>query len=143
MRGRYDGRRAAIALLAALIAGIGAYSAIARGAMPGSDLAAALLIVEALIALTLALWPGRWVRRRAISAAAAIFGLVLMFPFPVLSAIVTGCGCSAEASNLPPLGVPHQIWVLAGLIGTPILLGLAAFIPTRPVPAEMPIAPEA
>lgn len=145
MNGRYDLRRSAVALLAGLVAGIGAYSANARlQAVPSAETAVLLLGAETVVGLGLALWPGRhWIRRRAAALAAAILGLVLMVPGPIISAIVvSGCICPGE-TQAPLLGIGHQYWTIGGLVGFPILLGLAALIPSASRRDEMPVAPGA
>ena len=136
-------RRSAVALLAALIAGTGAYSALARQWISGSDTAALLLGVEAAIAVAFVVWPGQWRRRRPAAVVVAVVAFVLMIPGPIISAIaVPGCVCPGP--HYPSLlGISHQIWVLLGLVGFPFLFAAAALIPSRSAPAEVPLSPEA
>lgn len=146
MKGRYD-LRSAVALFAALLAGIGAYSANARlPIVPSADTAVLLLGAETLIGLALAVWPGgQWSRRRRyLSLAVAVSGLVLMVPGPLISAIlVPGCACMPQPFYPPLLGIGHQYWTIAGLLGFPVLLGLASIHPVQVRHVEMPPAPGA
>lgn len=146
MRGRYDLGRSAVALFAALLAAIGAYSANARlPIVPFADTAVLLLGAEAIVGLALAVWPGGqwWRRRRYVSLAVAVSCLVLMVPGPLISAIVVpGCVCPAQPIYPALLGIGHQYWMIAGLVGFPVLLGLASFS-TGSRPDEMPPEPEA
>ncbi len=136
MKGRYDRKRSAVALFAALLAAIGAYSANARlPIVPFLDTAVLLLGAEALIGLLLATWPGsgQWSRfRRYVSLTVALVGLVLMVPGPLISAIVVpGCACLPDPLFPPLLGVEHQYWTIAGLVGFPVLLALASIRPAQ------------
>lgn len=147
VKGRFDLTRSALALLAALLAAIGAYSAYGRlPIVPSADTAVLLLGAEALGGLVMAVWPGRqWSqRRRYVALAAAISGLVLMVPGPLISAIlVPGCVCPGQPVYPALLGIGHQYWMLAGLVGFPVLLGMASLIPARSRPGEVPREPEA
>ena len=130
MKGRYDLGRSAVALSAALLAAAAAYSAYGRlPIVPFLNTAVLLLGAEAVIALVLALWPGRpWSRRRRyFSLAIAVVGFVLMVPGPLISAIVVpGCACMPDPSTPALLGIGHQYWTIAGLLGFPLLMGLAS-----------------
>jgi hypothetical protein len=147
VRGRYDRWRSAVALSAALLAAIGAYSAYARlPVVPFLVTAVLLLGAEAFVGLALAIWPsGQWSRgRRFLSLVIAILGLVLMVPGPLIAAIVVpGCVCSAQPIYPSLLGIGHQYWIITGLVGSPVLLALAAVYPVRSRHAEMPPEPGA
>ena len=146
MRGRYDLGRSAVALFAVLMAVIGAYSANARRPIvPFLDTAVLLLGAEALVGLALALWPGRpWSRgRRYLALVVAVVGLVLMVPGPLIAAVVVpGCACMPEPLYPELLGIGHQYWTIAGLVGFPVLLFFAS-LPSMSRHVEMPPAPGA
>jgi hypothetical protein len=111
-------------------------------AIPYGELAVTLLTAEAIVGLLVALWPsGRWSpRRRSITGVVAFLCLILMIPGPILNAIVvSGCICPSNAPEPSLLGIGHQYWMVAGLVGFPILLGLAALIPSRRTAVEMPL----
>ena len=147
MKGRHDLWRSAIALIAAVLAAVGAYSAYARRPIvPFLDSAVLLLGAEALVGFLLALWPGgQWSRRRRyLSLTAAVLGLVLMVPGPLVAAIlVPGCTCMPDPLFPPLLGIAHQYWIIAGLIGFPWLLALASIHPVPSRRVETPPEPGA
>jgi hypothetical protein len=133
---RYDVLRSALALLAALVSAMGAVAATTRSSVPTGETAVALLGAETALAAVFALWPsGRlWSsRRQALAGVTALVALVAMIPGPFISAIVVpGCVCPLAPPPFEALGIGAQYWVIAGLLGFPLLMFFAALIPRRP-----------
>jgi len=124
----YDIPRTVIALVAALIAGAAAFAVGSDTGMAGFDLAAGVFLVEAVVAVALAVWPspGGWSSRRRgfanlFTSASIVAGLVLI--------VFTGAraaGDPASGSVLPTvLGIASTTWTDIATFGVPLLLAIA------------------
>jgi hypothetical protein len=128
----YDTRRSLLGLAAAALAALGAAAAARFQAMAGWQLMSQLLTLEAALALVVAAVPWRrsFGQRLAplVFWAAAVL-LVVAVPLIWLGTPVAACGCESYYGPLI-LGVRHELWAEAGLLGVPIML-MAISLPAR------------
>jgi hypothetical protein len=124
----YDIPRTVIALVAALIAGAAAFVVGRDTGMAGYDLAAGVFLIEAVVAVALAVWPspGGWSSRRRgfanlFTSASIVAGLVLI--------VFTGSRAAADIPSgyvLPTvLGIASTTWTDIATFGVPLLLAIA------------------
>jgi len=151
MRARYDVVRSALGLAAAGLAVTGSVAASRDQYMDGWELVSWVLAGEAVLALLLAVVPSGWrwsPGRRALAGGMATVLLILAFPTGLFGTAAPGCAC-VDPLAVPKyygpviLGLPHLIWVLAGLFGSPTLLLSAALIGRRSARVDQPPAPGA
>lgn len=151
MRARYDLASSALALFAAALAFTGYVAATRDQYMDDWERVSWVLAGAALVALLLAVVPSGWrwsSSRRALAGIVGTLLVVVALPTAMFSAAVPGCACIdplAVPKYYGPviLGLPHLVWVLAGLFGSPALILTAGLIRRRSPRAEMPRSPEA
>jgi hypothetical protein len=133
---RFDLPRSILAALAALLAGVAAYSAYSDQGIASYDFAIRFFTLEAIVGLAFALWPsgGIWSLRRRCAAAVVAAISTGAAPFLlVLTSARSACGCGNPANDYriaPVLGaLPHD-WVIVATVLFPILMAAttAAFL---------------
>ena len=143
VRRRYDVGRASLALIAALIAAAGLYSAIGDRTLYGGVFVPLVVGTNTALATLFALWPSgpSWSKeRRQFAGIFVVVAFLSALPAGLASIVVSGCACPAGGEPSWPslLGIWHRYWILLALFAVPVLMAFAALLPRRERTPESP-----